>query len=160
MSNLSTKKMYGNIKPKISLYGNIKTRTSLHGNMRGSKIYPALENLEVTPSGKEQIFNHPNSYGYDVVTVNPISESKASYEKWYIESIDCWDGTIITNLTEEQYNAMENMKISLTDELIFEYDDEILNLDFSIDDKDLIINNNVKDLYFYINNKGELEAIY
>ena len=40
------------------------------------RIYPALENLEVTPSTEEQIFNHPNSYGYDEVKINAV-EGKA-----------------------------------------------------------------------------------
>ena len=37
------------------------------------KVYPELENLEITPSGKEQKFNHPNSYGYDEITVKAVS---------------------------------------------------------------------------------------
>ena len=36
------------------------------------KIYPPLENLEVTPTKEQQVFTHENSYGYDNVTVNPI----------------------------------------------------------------------------------------
>ena len=36
------------------------------------KIYPPIENLEVTPSNEEQIFTHENSYGYDKVTVNTV----------------------------------------------------------------------------------------
>lgn len=37
------------------------------------KVYPQLENLEVNPSAEIQVFNHPNSYGYDEVVVNAIS---------------------------------------------------------------------------------------
>lgn len=37
------------------------------------KIYPQLENLEVNPSAEKQVFNHPNSYGYDEVVVNAIA---------------------------------------------------------------------------------------
>lgn len=36
------------------------------------KEYPSLENLTVTPTGEQQIFNHPNSYGYDNVTVKAV----------------------------------------------------------------------------------------
>lgn len=36
------------------------------------KVSPALENLEVNPSSIEQVFNHPNSYGYDKVTVKAV----------------------------------------------------------------------------------------
>lgn len=37
-------------------------------------IYPELENLTVTPSGEQQIFNHPNSYGYDEVIVEAVED--------------------------------------------------------------------------------------
>ena len=36
------------------------------------KMYPAIENLTVEPSSIEQVFNHPNSYGYDTVTVKAV----------------------------------------------------------------------------------------
>lgn len=36
------------------------------------ELYPPIENLEVNPSGQKQVFNHENSYGYDIVTVNAI----------------------------------------------------------------------------------------
>lgn len=36
------------------------------------EVYPTLENLEITPSASEQVFNHPDSYGYDEVVVNAI----------------------------------------------------------------------------------------
>ena len=42
-------------------------------NVSAQKIYPPLENLEATPSGVEQVFNHPNSYGYDKVTVKAVA---------------------------------------------------------------------------------------
>lgn len=54
------------VKKKINI-GDIKIGTK--------KIYPTLENLRVTPSGKIQEFKHPNSYGYDGVIVNAV-ESK------------------------------------------------------------------------------------
>ena len=37
------------------------------------KVYPDLEDLEVTPSSVVQEFNHPNSYGYDNVTVKAVA---------------------------------------------------------------------------------------
>lgn len=40
--------------------------------VNAKKIFPTLENLEITPRAFEQKFNHPNSYGYDEITVNPI----------------------------------------------------------------------------------------
>ena len=38
------------------------------------EIYPSLQNLEITPTKEQQVFNHENSYGYDNVTVNPIPD--------------------------------------------------------------------------------------
>lgn len=38
------------------------------------EIYPPIENLEVTPTKEQQVFNHDNSYGYDEVKVNPIPD--------------------------------------------------------------------------------------
>ena len=29
------------------------------------EVYPPIEDLKVTPSKEQQIFNHENSYGYD-----------------------------------------------------------------------------------------------
>lgn len=38
------------------------------------EIFPPIENLEVTPTKEQQMFNHENSYGYDEVKVNPIPD--------------------------------------------------------------------------------------
>ena len=38
------------------------------------EIYPPIENLEVTPTKEQQVFNHENSYGYDEVVVEPIPD--------------------------------------------------------------------------------------
>ena len=40
--------------------------------INAKKIFPTLENLEITPRDFEQKFNHPNSYGYDKVTVKAM----------------------------------------------------------------------------------------
>ena len=37
------------------------------------KIFPELENLEIKPSGQQQVFTHPNSYGYDNVIVSAVA---------------------------------------------------------------------------------------
>ena len=150
-----------------------------------SSVYPTLENLRVKPSGQEQIFTHPNSYGYDEVVVEAVASDvldvvptvekqtfnglfgtvnveglKVPVEQWYREIREYWDGAIITDLTQEQIDALENMKATSTSDLILEYDDEVLNVDFSIENKDLIVTNNVTGLDFNINENKELEAIY
>ena len=38
------------------------------------EIYPPIEDLEVTPTKEQQVFNHENSYGYDEVIVEPIPD--------------------------------------------------------------------------------------
>ena len=56
-------------------FGNVKIKKKINfGNVKlgVKKVYPELENLEITPRAFEQKFNHPNSYGYNEITVNPI----------------------------------------------------------------------------------------
>jgi surface protein len=36
-------------------------------------VYPELEDLTITPTAEEQVFNHENSYGYDEVRVEAVS---------------------------------------------------------------------------------------
>lgn len=59
---------------KINL-GKIKVKNKINiGNIKLGikKVYPELENLEITPRAFEQKFNHPNSYGYDEITVKAM----------------------------------------------------------------------------------------
>lgn len=69
-------------------------------------------------------------------------------------------GTVTTGLTEEQIKAIHEMVVTTGNELIIEYDDEILDIGFSIKDNNLIVENNVEGLKFDINENKELEAIY
>ena len=59
-----------------SLECNLERVHSLEGNIGiGTKnVYPALIDLEVTPSSEVQTFNHEGSYGYDKVIVNKIED--------------------------------------------------------------------------------------
>lgn len=41
--------------------------------IKSEKVYPGLENIEITPSSVEQVFTHPNSYGYDTVSVSAVA---------------------------------------------------------------------------------------
>lgn len=66
-----------------------------------------------------------------------------------------------SELTPEQIEAINNMKISIiNDELIFEYDEEVLDFNFSLDGNDLIVDNNIKSTDFDINQDKELEVLY
>ena len=56
-------------------FGNVKIKKKINfGNVKlgVKKVYPELENLEITPRDFEQKFNHPDSYGYNEITVNPV----------------------------------------------------------------------------------------
>lgn len=61
------------------------------------EIYPPIENLEVTPTKEQQVFNHENSYGYDQVIVKRIPDE-------YIVSEDLTEelNTYNTELTEQE----------------------------------------------------------
>ena len=62
------------IEAKESLVGEINSKGSLEGtlNVGIERIYPTLENLSITPTTEEQVFNHENSYGYDEVRVEAV----------------------------------------------------------------------------------------
>ena len=65
-----------------------------------------------------------------------------------------------TELTEEQINAINSITIDIDEELSIEYDETVLDLDFSIEGVDLVVNKNVEEIDFNINQNGELEVLY
>ena len=84
------------IKAKNTLVGRISSKNNLSGKLSNAivNVYPQLENLTVTPKREEQIFKHPNSYGYDEVIVKAIesetlnitpTEETQSYSGMYDE---------------------------------------------------------------------------
>lgn len=100
----------------------VKTMTNIIVNKKhidiiqnAKKIYPSLENLNVKPSGQQQVFNHPNSYGYDEVVVEAVASYvldviptvkkqifnglfgtvnveglKVPIEQWYVKEVEEW----------------------------------------------------------------------
>lgn len=103
--------------------------------------------------------------------------NKVAVEKHYLEGqniiIVLTDGSkiivdiseyIVTSgeLTQEQIEAINNMEffISADGDLIADYDDTLLDIEFFIDEGLLIANNNEEKLDFTINDLGEMEAIY
>ena len=69
-------------------------------------------------------------------------------------------GSVPTGLTQEQIEAVNNMVAILGEELVLEYDDKMLDIDFLIENGNMIVTNNVTSLDFSINENGEMEAIY
>jgi hypothetical protein len=53
------------------IQGKISLTPNISGNIKTSKIYPDLEDLEITPSDSEQKFKS-SKYGYDNVTVKAV----------------------------------------------------------------------------------------
>ena len=70
------------------------------------------------------------------------------------------NGSVLEELTEEQIKAINEMIAIAGEELILEYDNDVLDIDFTIEDNNLIVTNNVAKLNFNINENGEMEAIY
>lgn len=133
-------------------------------------VYPELEKITVQSRKDEQLIK-PTKYGFSEVTVEPIvlKDIEITQNGVYKIPIDADGYGIITvnvnggtsGLTTEQIEALNNMKVSIVNgNLIFDYDDEILKLDFNLENDDLIVENNLNGLDFNINKNGELEAIY
>lgn len=57
------------------IVGKINSKKTLTGKINNATKYitPTLENIEITPSKEEQVFNHPNSDGYDEVRVKGVT---------------------------------------------------------------------------------------
>lgn len=67
----------------------------------------------------------------------------------------------IDDLGNVRVEAINNMRVLLENqELIFEYDDSVLPVEFSRDGNDLIVDNDDETLDFNINENKELEALY
>lgn len=68
----------------------------------------------------------------------------------------------LEELTEEQIKALDEMvcEIGEDGELLIQWDDKVLDIDFRIEDKDLIITNNMLQVDIEINENGELEVRY
>lgn len=65
-----------------------------------------------------------------------------------------------TGLTEQQISAINSIAINLDDELSIEYNENILNLNFTVDGVNLVVDNNVSGIDFNINENGEMEVSY
>lgn len=75
--------------------------------------------------------------------------------------VDAWDGEIIDNsLTPEQINAVNNMSVLLGDNLSVTYDKDVLDVDFMLENGNLIVKSNMEGIEFKINDKKELEVTY
>lgn len=113
------------IESKSTLTGNINAAQTISGALNNSVEYryPELENLEVNPSAEKQVFNHPNSYGYDEVVVKGVTSEvdenikpeniKGGVEilgvTGNIEFIDYWS-TELSSVTSNEFNLKNYVK--------------------------------------------------
>ena len=83
-------------------------KPSLKVGFEAQKVYPALEPLTVTPSEKKQVFNHPNSYGYDEVIVNEVQGEELSVIPTTEEQINegVYTKVITKAIESEELNVM------------------------------------------------------
>lgn len=104
--------------------------------------------------------------GFDKYVSNARLENKILYLDFNdgttlsVDLSSLSSGSVTTELTQEQINAVNNMIATMDGDLILEYDDEVLKVDFKIEDNNLVVTNNVTGLDFSINENGEMEAIY
>jgi hypothetical protein len=75
-------------------------------------------------------------------------------------AIETYDGSIADTITEEQIKAIHETSIVLGDELQISYDETVLDISFSMQDGNLIIDDNMESATFRINDNKELEVEY
>ena len=123
----------------------IKKNIPMSISIKTTKVYQELEDLEVNV--KEHYLDGTN-------LVIELSNNQT-----LIIDISEYIGT--TELTQEQINAINNMNVSIENgEIILEYDDKVLDINFSLEDKNLIVDDNLNGADFNINENGEMEVLY
>ena len=98
---------------KINL-GKIKVKDKINiGNIKLGikKVYPELENLEITPRAFEQKFNHPNSYGYDEITVKAMEVN--------LQEKEVTDDGVYT--ADSEYDGLGKVTVNTEDTIINKY---------------------------------------
>lgn len=92
----------------------------------GKIVYPSLENLTVTPTVEEQVFNHPNSYGYDEVRVEAVqgkslevtpSKEEQTFSDLYtnvkVNAIQTESLEVQPSIEEQSFNGLyDNVKVN------------------------------------------------
>lgn len=126
------------IKTKNKIVGTIKTKNILQGVISPAelKIYPELENIEITPRAFEQKFNHPNSYGYDEITVKAMAinlQDKEITDDGVYSADEEYDGLgkVIVNTDETIANKYFNTTINNKKNGIIRYLTKVPKLDLS-----------------------------
>ena len=98
----------------------------------------------------------------DVIVIRHWLEETMLYIRLNNEQTLTLDLTqYVDDLTDIKLDAIRDMKLYIQDgELIFEYDENIVGVDFSIELNDLIVDDNDLNVDFNINENKELEVMY
>jgi hypothetical protein len=112
------------------IQGKISLTPNISGNIKTSKIYPDLEDLEITPSDSEQKFKS-SKYGYDNVTVKAAEEKDPTVPQHVKEiteqDIQNWNSVDgLENILRDILEAIQNgettsMVIEEIEQLIVSY---------------------------------------
>lgn len=105
------------------LNGKIKPANTIKGAMKGTNIYPELEDLIVIPTTEEQKFKSEKYYGYNEVTVKGVEE--VTVTNHYLEGqnvvIILSDGTKLIIDISEYINNNNIGTIAEIEQLIVSY---------------------------------------
>ena len=133
-------KLQGNISASETLNGNMQKNNSLMGSLNniigGFDKY--VSNIRLADKILYLDFNDNTSLSVDLSSLS--------------------SGT--SGLTIKQIKAINNMVAILGEDLVLEYDDEMLDIEFSIENGNLVVTNNEEGLDFNINEYGEMEVLY
>lgn len=133
-------KLQGNISASETLNGNMQKNNSLMGSLNniigGFDKY--VSNIRLVDKILYLDFNDNTSLSVDLSSLS--------------------SGT--SGLTIKQIKAINNMVAILGEDLVLEYNDEMLDIEFSIEDGNLVVTNNEEGLDFNINEYGEMEVLY
>lgn len=141
---------------------NIKKKINPEIVLQKKTVFPTTTIQNVFPDegydGLSEVIINPILLKDIEITENGVYEIPIGFNGFgkIIVNVQCGSG----GLTDEQVEALLNMKIYAGDDLIIEYDKDILDIDFELDNGDFIIINNMEYVYFDKNNKDELEVEY
>ena len=155
--------------------GNVETSDDgeVHAKLRKEKEITYLDlklprgpqgfmGFDAKINGKNSI-EIQGSSSIDVVQKNDelLLKIDESFLKYFVKETLKEEGLLDSSLTLIEIEALNNMicEIDENGELLINYDDEVLNISFSIEDKNLIVTENI-DANFSINENGEMEVSY
>lgn len=120
---------------------------TIHNNTNESVNIFQNQNLLILPDDEVDV--RIDKSEYLALILNKLDKLNVEYE--VIE---------ISRLTAEQVEAVKNILVECNENLTITFDESILDIDFTKDEDNLFVDNNVEGLTFRINKNNELEAIY